>query len=47
MRIGKRDLGALSTLDLENRWLKVRVLPEVGPKLYDLVWKPTGRNIKI
>jgi len=41
----KGRLGSLTTLDLENRWLKVRVLPEVGAKIYDLVWKPTGRNI--
>jgi len=38
-------LGSLATVDLENRWLKVRVLPEVGAKIYDLIWKPTGRNI--
>jgi hypothetical protein len=38
-------LGPLATVDLENRWLKVRVLPEVGAKIYDLIWKPTGRNI--
>jgi len=38
-------LGSLTALDLESRWFKVRVLPEVGAKIYDLVWKPTGRNI--
>jgi hypothetical protein len=42
--VRKNGLGSLTTLDLENRWLKVRVLPEVGAKIYDLVWKPTGRN---
>jgi hypothetical protein len=40
----KGGLGTLTTLDLENRWLKVRVLPDLGAKIYDLVWKPTGRN---
>ena len=24
---------------------EARVLPEVGAKIYDLIWKPTGRNI--
>ena len=37
-------LGSLTTLDLENRWLKVRLLPEIGAKIYDLIWKPTGKN---
>ena len=37
--------GSLATVDLENRWLKVRVLPQVGAKIYDLIWKPGGRNI--
>jgi hypothetical protein len=40
----KGGLGTLATLDLENRWLKVRVLPDLGAKIYDLIWKPTGRN---
>ncbi len=30
---------------LENDWLRASVLPEVGAKIYDLIWKPTGRNI--
>jgi hypothetical protein len=38
-------LGSLATIDLESRWLKVRVLPEVGAKIYDLICKPTGRNL--
>lgn len=41
----KGRIGSLSTLDLESHWFKVRVLPEVGAKIYDLIWKPTGRNI--
>jgi Domain of unknown function (DUF5107) len=43
--VNNGHLGSLSTLDLESRWFKVRVLPEVGAKIYDLVWKPAGRNI--
>src|SRR5581483_4282870 len=30
---------------LENDWFRASVLPEVGAKIYDLVWKPTGRQI--
>jgi galactose mutarotase-like enzyme len=30
---------------LESDWLWASVLPTVGGKIYDLVWKPTGRNI--
>lgn len=29
---------------LENRRTRIVVLPEAGAKLYDLVWKPSGRN---
>ncbi len=35
----------LSTVELENKWFKLRILPEVGAKIYDLIWKPTGKNI--
>jgi hypothetical protein len=35
----------VATVDLENRWLKARVLPQVGAKIYDLIWKPSGRNV--
>jgi hypothetical protein len=40
----KGGLGSLTTLDLENRWLKVRVLPDIGAKIYDLVWKADFDN---
>ena len=43
-KVRKRGLGSLTTVDLENRWLKVRVLPDLGAKIFDLIWKPTGRN---
>lgn len=35
----------LHAVVLENDWLRASVLPAVGAKIYDLVWKPTGRNI--
>lgn len=34
----------LKTVELENDWFWITVLPEAGAKIYDLVWKPTGRN---
>jgi hypothetical protein len=37
-------VGNLRTIELENDWFRVTVLPEVGAKIYDLVWKPTSRN---
>ena len=30
---------------LESDWLRASVLPAVGAKIYDLVWKPAGRDI--
>ena len=38
-------IGSLLALQLENRWLKVSVLPEAGAKIYDLIWTPSGKNI--
>ena len=38
-------VASLSAVELENEWLKVRILPEVGAKIYDLIWKPSGKNI--
>lgn len=38
-------IASLSVVELENEWLKVRILPEVGAKIYDLIWKPSGKNI--
>ncbi len=37
-------IHGLRAIELENDWLRVTVLPDVGAKIYDLVWKPTGRN---
>jgi hypothetical protein len=36
--------GAKAVL-LESDWLGASVLPEVGAKTYDLLWKPAGRHI--
>ncbi len=30
---------------LETDWLRASVLPDVGAKIYDLIWKPAGRNV--
>ncbi len=40
---GARIQG-LHAIELENDWLRLSILPEVGAKIYDLVWKPTNRN---
>lgn len=34
----------LKTIELENDWFRITLLPEIGAKIYDLVWKPTSRN---
>lgn len=41
----KGRVGSLTVLQLENRWLKLSILPEVGAKIYDLISKPTGKNV--
>lgn len=38
------ELSGVRTLELENRWLRVTVLPDVGAKIYDLIHKPSSRN---
>lgn len=40
----KAKINGLGALELENQWLRASVLPDVGAKIYDLIWKPTGRN---
>src|SRR5215831_7849278 len=37
-------IHGLRAVELENDWLRISILPSVGAKIYDLVWKPTGRN---
>lgn len=34
----------MKVLEIENDWLQVNLLPDVGGKIYDLIWKPNGRN---
>lgn len=41
----RSESSSLSALELENKWLKLRILPAVGAKIYDLIWKPSGENI--
>ncbi|HSD85256.1 MAG TPA: DUF5107 domain-containing protein, partial [Anaerolineae bacterium] len=31
-------------LTLENNWLRVSVLPQLGGRVYELIYKPTGNN---
>ena len=38
-------VASLTALQLENRWLKLSILPEVGAKIYDLISKPTDKNL--
>jgi galactose mutarotase-like enzyme len=37
-------IGELRAIEIENDWLRLSILPEVGAKIFDFVWKPTGRN---
>jgi hypothetical protein len=36
--------AGMKVLEMENDWMQVNLLPEVGGKIYDLIWKPSGRN---
>jgi galactose mutarotase-like enzyme len=38
------NIHGLRSIQLENEWLEVSILPEVGAKLYDLLWKASNRN---
>lgn len=40
----RAQISGLRAIRMENHWLQLAVLPEVGAKIYDLVWKPTRRN---
>jgi galactose mutarotase-like enzyme len=37
-------IASLDAVQMENDWLSIGILPDVGAKIYDLIWKPTGRN---
>ena len=39
-----QSIRGLKTIELENDWFRVTILPEIGAKLYDLIWKWSGRN---
>ena len=39
-----RTVNGLRAVGMENDTLSVTVLPDVGAKIYDLIWKPTGRK---
>src|SRR5213079_1337051 len=44
-RINPRaDVSGLRAVEMENDWLRLTVLPDVGAKICDLVWKNTRRN---
>ena len=38
-------IHGLQGIELESDWLRVTILPEVGAKIWDLIWKPQGRNM--
>jgi len=40
----QEPINGLRAITLANDWLQLTVLPEVGAKIFDLVWKPSGRN---
>ena len=31
---------------MENDWLRACILPQVGAKIYDLIWKPADRQLR-
>jgi len=35
----------IRTVILENEYLKVTVFPEIGAKIYDLIYKPRQKNL--
>jgi len=39
------NIHGLAVVQLENEWLDISILPDVGAKLYDLRWKPTQRDL--
>src|SRR5579863_4625454 len=38
-------VNGLRAVEMENDWLRVTILPDVGAKIYDLVCKRTGREV--
>jgi hypothetical protein len=41
---GDARINGIRSITLDNEWLRVSILPEIGGKIYDLISKPTGRN---
>ena len=41
--LSETSVHSLRALCLENEWLYASILPEPGAKLFDLIWKPSGR----
>jgi len=41
----KARIHDVQAVVLESDWLRASVLPEVGAKIYDLIWKPGDRNL--
>jgi hypothetical protein len=39
------EIHGIRGVTLESDWFRASVLPVIGAKIYDLVWKPTERNI--
>jgi len=44
-KVAETRINALRAVELENNWLKLSILPDVGAKIYDLISKRTGRNL--
>lgn len=46
IRVNPRGrVNGLRAVILENDWMLLSILPEVGGKIYDLFWKPTNREL--
>jgi galactose mutarotase-like enzyme len=39
------EIHGIRGVALESDWFRASILPAIGAKIYDLVWKPTGKNI--
>jgi hypothetical protein len=39
------NIHGLRAIQLENEWLDISILPDVGAKLYDLRWKPSHLQV--
>lgn len=39
------EIHGIRAVTLESDWFLSSIFPSIGAKIYDLVWKPTGKNI--